>query len=82
MDVDYPRLPSQTLLTQGDTENFEPFELATSKSMIKSKSRDTVNGRRKRKTKHRHGDGINFCPPYIDEDGNEVITFAFAPVAG
>ena len=66
----------------GDTDNFEPFGVGYVEihDQVKVETRLTVA--EKEKLNIGMEMELTFVPLYVDEDGNEVITFAFAPVAG
>ncbi len=66
----------------GEVENFEPFGVGYVEihDQVKVETRLTVA--EKEKLSIGMEMELTFVPLYVDEDGNEVITFAFAPVAG
>ena len=67
---------------QGDTDNFEPFGVGYVEiyDEVKVETRLTVADKEKLSIGMEME--LTFVPLYVDEDGNEVITFAFAPVEG
>tara|TARA_B100001996_G_scaffold259471_1_gene201864 strand:+ start:1167 stop:1592 length:426 start_codon:yes stop_codon:yes gene_type:complete len=66
----------------GEVDNFEPFGVGYVEihDQVKVETRLTVA--EKEKLSIGMEMELTFVPLYVDEDGNEVITFAFAPVAG
>ena len=67
---------------QGDTDNFEPFGVGYVEIHDEVKVETRLTVAEKEKLSIGMEMELTFVPLYVDEDGNEVITFAFAPVEG
>ena len=64
----------------GDIENFEPFGVGYVELPGEVKVETRLTTADKEKLKIGMEMDLVFIPLYTDDDGNEVITFAFSPV--
>jgi len=77
--LDYSRLPTQVTPFEGDIDNFEPFGVGYVEIHDEVKVETRLTTANLDELQIGMEMELSFVPLYQDSDGNDVITFAFAP---